>query len=1028
MTNLQQALKEVASDLSSFAASKNFWSVFGDVFGAGHGKPAAHAIQAQLSRGDLSQVARVEVVSASLLGPAQAAYASANGTIYLSDRFLAQASLPQLKAALLEEIGHAIDARVNASDRPGDEGELFSLLVRGITPTASERQRILAEDDRRTITINGVNLVVEQAAPVVYETTTVGFANTSSSGSYGYKISGTNAIWTERKGANRTLRFSIGTSSSILANSVYSDFGDIAISGATVAYTKSDGQDLDVYRSSVGVPTRLTTNTNRDGNLLVDGNTVVWQSYDATGIGDIYRNNGTTTTRITTNTVQEEDVQLSGSQLLWAASDGNDYEIYLNDGTTTLALTNNTLDDYSPVLSGNRAAWFQWNNNQENLFFYDGSTNKPKQITTNLDISDPVIAGSNLVYKQRDASGKTSLKFYNANTGSTSELSANLESFTKVAASGNLVAWLEPGANPASIGPVRSTLKLFKFDGSTTTTPTTPTTIASNVLQDSESYGYYSSGKFALRGTKIFYLGSQDNDYSGELYLYDAANSTPASTQLTVGERLYEIAALDVNKDSILWSDGSALNLTKPSPKPILSFSSSSFSVVEGSTSPQNASLSVSLSVASTQKVTVRYETFTNYNDLNTNRAYSVSDYTQTTGTLTFYPDDKIQTINVPIINDTVLESDEKFYLRIFDPSNAVLSPGTNTVAVTISDTWQTTGANGSTFTLPAGVENLTLTGSTNINGVGNAGNNEIRGNSGNNRLSGGGGYDKLIGGLGNDTYVWNKTSSFESTAQITENANEGTDTVEFASTATSDSYSLFDNNLENLIITGSGNHSGFGNDSNNVISGNSGNNYLSGSGGIDTVSYADAPGPAGVTVSLTDFGGSASGWGTDSLNGFENIIGSSFNDTLSGDSASNTITGNGGKDTITGNGGSDKFDYRTLSHSALATFDRITDFEATTTGDRFLVSTARAGFLNGGQVSTLLTDTALTAAAISTKLTTTNFLANFAATITMGSGVTSRTFVVINNASAGYSAVGDALVEVTGFSGTFNTSQFVTS
>ena len=1024
MTNLQQALKDVASDLSSFAASKNFWSVFGDVFGAGHGKPAAHAIQAQLSRGDLSQVARVEVVSASLLGPAQAAYASANGTIYLSDRFLAQASLPQLKAALLEEIGHAIDARVNASDRSGDEGELFSLLVRGITPTASERQRILAEDDRRTITINGVNLVVEQAAPVVYETTKVGFANTSSSGSYGYKISGTNAIWTERKGANRTLRFSIGTSSSILANSVYSDFGDIAISGATVAYTKSDGQDLEVYRSSVGVTTRLTTNTNDDRNLLVAGNTVVWQSYDATGIGEIYRSNGTTTTtRITTNTVQEEDVQLSGSQLLWAASDGNDYEIYLNDGITPL--TNNTLDDYSPVLSGNRAAWFQWNNNQENLFFYDGST--ARQITKNLDISDPVIAGSNLVYKQRDASGKTSLKFYNANTGSTRQLSANLESFTKVAASGNLVAWLEPGANPASIGPVRSTLKLFKFDGST---ETNPTTIASNVLQDSESYGNYSSSKFALRGTKIFYLGSQDNDYSGELYLYDAANSTPASTQLTVGERLYEIAALDldVNKASILWSDGSALKLTKPSTNPTLSFSRTSFSVVEGDTSSQNASLSVSLSGASKEKVTVRYETYTNYNDLNTNRAYSVSDYTQTTGTLTFDPGDKSQTINVPIINDTVLESDEKFYLRIFHPSNAVLSPGTNTVAVTISDTWQTTGANGSTFTMPAGVENLTLTGSTNINGVGNAGNNEIRGNSGNNRLSGGGGYDRLIGGLGNDTYVWSKTSSFDSTPQITEHANEGTDTVEFASTATSDSYSLFDNNLENLILTGTGNYSGYGNDLNNVISGNSGNNYLDGRGGIDTVSYADAPGPAGVTVSLTDFGGSASGWGTDSLNGFENIIGSSFNDTLSGDSASNTITGKGGKDTITGNGGSDKFDYRTLSHSALATFDRITDFEATTTGDRFLVSTARADFLNGGQVSTLLTDAALTADAISTKLTTTNFLANFAATITIGSGDTSRTFVVINNASDGYSAEDDALVEVTGFSGTFNTSQFVTS
>jgi hypothetical protein len=1011
MTNLKQALKDVASDLSSFAASKNFWSVFGDVFGTGYTKPAAHAIFAQLSRGDLSQLARVEVVSASLLGPAQAAYASANGTIYLSDRFLAQASLPQLKAALLEEIGHAIDARVNASDRPGDEGELFSLLARGITPTASERQRMLAEDDRRTITINGVTLQVEQTAPVVYETTKVNFFNSS------HKISGTNAIWTEAKRANRTLRFFNGTSSSIVANSVYNGFGDIAISGATIAYTKSDGQDLEVYRVSAGVTTRLTTNTNYDSNLLIDGNTIVWQSYDATDTGDIYRNNGTTTTRITSNTVQEEDVQLSGSQLLWAASDGNDYEIYLNDGITTRALTNNTLDDYSPVLSGNRAAWFQWNNNQENLFFYDGSI--AKKITTNLDISDPLIAGSNLVYKQRDASGTTSLKFYNATTGTTSQLSANLGSFTQVAsqvaASGNLVAWLEPGGDSGSVGPVRSTLKLF--NGSTTTT------IATNVIQ------VIQNGSFALRGSKIFYLGTtqdNNNNYSGELYLYDAASSTPASTQLTVGESDSQIQALGVNGNSILWSDGSDLKLTQPSTKPILSFSSPSLSVVEGFTSPQNASLSVTLSAASSVPVTVRYETFTNYNDAN--EAYSGSDYTQTTGTLTFAAGVTSQTINVPIINDTGLESDETFYVRLLEPSNAVLVPGQNTATITISDTWQTTGANGSTFTLPADVENLTLTGSTNINGVGNANRNEIRGNSGNNRLSGGGGFDNLIGGLGNDTYIVSKSSSFESTPLITENANEGTDTVEFASTASNDGYTLFQNNLENLIITGSGNHSGYGNDGNNVISGNSGNNYLNGSGGIDTVSYADAPGPAGVTVSLTKFGGSASGWGTDNLDDFENIIGSGFNDTLSGDSASNTITGNAGKDTITGNGGSDKFDYRTLSQSALAAFDRITDFDATTTGDRFLVSTARAGFLNGGQVSTLLTDAALTAAAISTKLTTTNFLANFAATITMGSGVTSRTFVVINNTVAGFNALGDAVVEVSGFSGTFNTSQFVIS
>ncbi len=64
-------------------------------------------------------------------------------------------------------------------------------------------------------------------------------------------------------------------------------------------------------------------------------------------------------------------------------------------------------------------------------------------------------------------------------------------------------------------------------------------------------------------------------------------------------------------------------------------------------------------------------------------------------------------------------------------------------------------------YTLGGHVENLNLSGSNHINGIGNAlnnvmfgnaGNNVLNGGGGNDRLSGGGGHDKLLGGLGNDT------------------------------------------------------------------------------------------------------------------------------------------------------------------------------------------------------------------------------------------------------------------------------------
>ena len=137
------------------------------------------------------------------------------------------------------------------------------------------------------------------------------------------------------------------------------------------------------------------------------------------------------------------------------------------------------------------------------------------------------------------------------------------------------------------------------------------------------------------------------------------------------------------------------------------------------------------------------------------------------------------------------------------------------------------------TYTLGGNVENLTLTGTTAINGVGNALDNVLTGNSANNMLSGGAGNDTLDGGLGNDTMVGgagNDTYFVNvSTDVVTELANEGMDTVVSAVAWTLAS------NLENLTLTGSAAVNGTGNVGANALSGNAGANTLAGAEGNDT-------------------------------------------------------------------------------------------------------------------------------------------------------------------------------------------------
>jgi Calx-beta domain-containing protein/hemolysin type calcium-binding protein len=111
-------------------------------------------------------------------------------------------------------------------------------------------------------------------------------------------------------------------------------------------------------------------------------------------------------------------------------------------------------------------------------------------------------------------------------------------------------------------------------------------------------------------------------------------------------------------------------------PKPALSVAD--VSQAEGN-GPSSLTFTVTLAKPTPRRVTVAYATADG-------NATAGSDYTATTGELTFAPGETSKTVSVPVLGDTTVEGDEAFTLSLSQPVNAVLGRATATGTLTNDD------------------------------------------------------------------------------------------------------------------------------------------------------------------------------------------------------------------------------------------------------------------------------------------------------------------------------------------------------
>ena len=166
---LDQAVLFTKDWLRAFAEGDDFLNVLEESFGDRFNLEKAEALRQVWTAGDFTQLPAIQIESGSVLQRVNGAYAAQSNKIFLSQDFVeVNLGKPEaIASVLLEEIGHFVDAQINSVDSSGDEGAIFSALVRGKSLITEQLTFLQAEDDTFTLA-DGTQ--IEAAATLIVDT------------------------------------------------------------------------------------------------------------------------------------------------------------------------------------------------------------------------------------------------------------------------------------------------------------------------------------------------------------------------------------------------------------------------------------------------------------------------------------------------------------------------------------------------------------------------------------------------------------------------------------------------------------------------------------------------------------------------------------------------------------------------------------------------------------------------------------------------------------------------------------------